>query len=450
MSRRHRLFGIRISVLFLASAAIALAAPSFASLPRTLSYQGYLRDNSGVPVSASTSITFSLYSSNPARSNPVWRETQSVTPANGLYSTQLGSVTPITAPFDVPYWLGVKVASDPEMALQPLSSTGYAVRAAVANSVTTGAITDNQISGQISPAKGGTGFNSSSAAAGSLLTTTGTGTWGTLAPGANGQVLQIAGGVPAWGSAGTVTSVATGTGLTGGPVTMSGTVSIDTAVVPRLSASNTFTQPQTVQNGAGSAAIPLTVRGNVSQTANLQEWQNSAGTAVATVSPTGVISGNGSGLTNVTPADGSVTDAKISGTISMAKRPMSVYPFSYGYSTVTPAAFSYIFVGTPLTITTPYYQKLIGSASATGYVNSGSYAVDYGLCYRPNGSANAPNNFTNNAPYVTATGISSTFSIASSIDLPAGTWDIGFCVGNNANSFTINMLDINGWIMVTN
>jgi len=39
---------------------------------------------------------------------------------------------------------------------------------------------------------------------------------------------------------GTVTSVGTGTGLTGGPITSTGTISIDTAVVPQLGASSNF------------------------------------------------------------------------------------------------------------------------------------------------------------------------------------------------------------------
>jgi hypothetical protein len=111
---------------------LAFAAAAFASVPQTINYQGYLKDSAGVPVAAPTSIRFSLYSSNPARNNPVWNETKSVTPTNGIYSTQLGSATPITAPFDVPYWLGVKVEGDAEMALQPLSSVPYAIRSATA------------------------------------------------------------------------------------------------------------------------------------------------------------------------------------------------------------------------------------------------------------------------------------------------------------------------------
>jgi len=50
-----------------------------------------------------------------------------------------------------------------------------------------------------------------------------------LAIGTNGQVLTTIAGVPTWsaGSAGTVTSVAAGTGLTGGPITSTGTLSVD-------------------------------------------------------------------------------------------------------------------------------------------------------------------------------------------------------------------------------
>jgi hypothetical protein len=50
-----------------------------------------------------------------------------------------------------------------------------------------------------------------------------------FAAGSNGQVLTTVGGVPTWNtpsSGGSVTNVATGTGLTGGPITTSGTISI--------------------------------------------------------------------------------------------------------------------------------------------------------------------------------------------------------------------------------
>ena len=54
------------------------------------------------------------------------------------------------------------------------------------------------------------------------------------------------------GGSGTVTSVAVGTGLLASPspITTSGTLSINTAVVPQLSAANTFTGTQTISNGS--------------------------------------------------------------------------------------------------------------------------------------------------------------------------------------------------------
>lgn len=55
--------------------------------------------------------------------------------------------------------------------------------------------------------------------------------WAVLAPGTTGQVLQTqgAGSTPQWANAGTVSSVATGWGLTGGAITTSGTLSLATS-----------------------------------------------------------------------------------------------------------------------------------------------------------------------------------------------------------------------------
>src|SRR6266446_1373694 len=262
--------------------------------------------------------------------------------------------------------------------------------------------------------------------------------------GANGKVLKMNGGVLTWGndfnSGGTVNSVASGTGLTGGPITGAGTLAIDTTVVPRLTANNTFTGPNTFNgansfpnaannfvgsftgNGAGltnlsvsgtnvsaalfgdvtgtqnatvvarirgvnvlatapaanqhlrfngtnwtpaavalstdvsgalgltnggtGAATPpgaranlgaaasgansditslaglqtLAVRATNSQTSDLQDWQNSAGTTLASVSAGGVLSGNGSGLTSLNAtglSSGTVADARLSANIPL-------------------------------------------------------------------------------------------------------------------------------------
>jgi hypothetical protein len=76
------------------------------------------------------------------------------------------------------------------------------------------------------------------------------------------QILQFVSG--AWACAnpatGTVTSVGSGLGLSGGPITGSGTLTINTSVVPQLAAANTFTANQTFTGeiaagtGSGSSA----------------------------------------------------------------------------------------------------------------------------------------------------------------------------------------------------
>ena len=74
---------------------------------------------------------------------------------------------------------------------------------------------------------------------------------GFMFPDGTVQTTKASGG----GGSGTVTSVGSGLGLTGGPITTSGTLTIDTSVVPLLSASNTFvgaiTAPSFTGNGAG-------------------------------------------------------------------------------------------------------------------------------------------------------------------------------------------------------
>jgi hypothetical protein len=133
--------------------------------------------------------------------------------------------------------------------------------------------------------------------------------------------------VSATGSGGTVTSVATGTGLTGGPITGSGTIQIDTAVMPQKNAANTFsTGNQTIQAGV-AANKGLIVQGATSQAANLQEWQNSGGTVLGSVSSAGAISalsftGSGAGLTSIPGAaiSGNIggSAANVTGTVAIA------------------------------------------------------------------------------------------------------------------------------------
>ncbi|MDP2990297.1 MAG: hypothetical protein Q8O57_07010, partial [Kiritimatiellota bacterium] len=83
-------------------------------------------------------------------------------------------------------------------------------------------------SGTFAEARGGT--NQSTYSTGDLLYASGSNTLSKLPVGTAGQVLKVSGGVPSWaaaGGTGTVTQVDTGTGLLGGPVTTTGTISVD-------------------------------------------------------------------------------------------------------------------------------------------------------------------------------------------------------------------------------
>ncbi len=110
-------------------ALVPLAQAAHAAPPSTMSYQGQLTDGGGINVpNGPYALTFRLYDVSSGGA-ALWTETQgSVTVTNGLFSVVLGSVTPLSMPFDRQYWLGITVGADPEMAPRaPLTSAPYAM-----------------------------------------------------------------------------------------------------------------------------------------------------------------------------------------------------------------------------------------------------------------------------------------------------------------------------------
>lgn len=105
-------------------------AHTYAQIPRTLSYQGVLTDNDGVPrPDGNYTITFRLYDA-ASGGAPLWTETQSLQVRRGLFSAVLGSVTPFGSnlTFAQPYWLSLQVSPEPEIpARLPLTSAGYSL-----------------------------------------------------------------------------------------------------------------------------------------------------------------------------------------------------------------------------------------------------------------------------------------------------------------------------------
>lgn len=121
----------------LAFCIFTIPTPSFAEIPKLISYQGKLTDSSGKPVSDGTyTITFRIYEQESGGS-PLWSETQTITVQKGIFSTQIGATKDLNLAFDKPYFLGIQVGTDTEMSpRQRLSSAAYAFKATNATEAT--------------------------------------------------------------------------------------------------------------------------------------------------------------------------------------------------------------------------------------------------------------------------------------------------------------------------
>lgn len=84
----------------------------------TLSIQGSLKANNGQAVdNGAYALTFKLYTAQTG-GTAIWTEVHpDVNIVGGIYSVELGTITPLTPAFNVPYWLGITIGSSIE--LQP-------------------------------------------------------------------------------------------------------------------------------------------------------------------------------------------------------------------------------------------------------------------------------------------------------------------------------------------
>lgn len=125
---------ILVFLIILVSSLTAFAVPS------SIQFQGLLKDSSGAVVTAEVQMTFKIYSSS-IGGNASWTEIQNpVTVEAGLYSVELGSVTPLTnSVFDgTNKYLGITVGSGvTELSpLIPIVSVPYAISAGDINGET--------------------------------------------------------------------------------------------------------------------------------------------------------------------------------------------------------------------------------------------------------------------------------------------------------------------------
>lgn len=116
---------------------MALTSNIFAQgIPETINYQGILKDASGVVVpDGNYNVTFRIYTASTAGS-PLWQEAQLVAANSGVISAVLGSIAPLTIPFDVQYYLGITVGAGSELTPRiPFTASAYSINSINAEKV---------------------------------------------------------------------------------------------------------------------------------------------------------------------------------------------------------------------------------------------------------------------------------------------------------------------------
>lgn len=136
MITRNTLLAALLTALCLLS-----AATYSAEMPRTIAFQGKVTDPSGRLLNEPHTLKFVLYDS-ASGGNALWSETHTnLVIVKGLFAVSFGAKVPLSPPFDAPYWVSVEVDGTGEMEPRlPLTSAPYALHAAVADSLTPGAL----------------------------------------------------------------------------------------------------------------------------------------------------------------------------------------------------------------------------------------------------------------------------------------------------------------------
>lgn len=85
------------------------------TIPGIINYQGLLKDASGTVVpDGDYNINFMLYDVANG-GTALWAESKLINVVDGIINTKLGSILPLTLPFDKAYWLGVTIGTGSEL-----------------------------------------------------------------------------------------------------------------------------------------------------------------------------------------------------------------------------------------------------------------------------------------------------------------------------------------------
>src|SRR5438045_1156885 len=101
---------------------LCLAVPSLAQ-QTTISYQGLLASETGVPANGTYSITISFYSDE-SGTHALWQDTFETLVKNGQFNIDLGARLPLpnAAVFANPIWVGTRIGDNAE--LRPRTKLG--------------------------------------------------------------------------------------------------------------------------------------------------------------------------------------------------------------------------------------------------------------------------------------------------------------------------------------
>ncbi len=117
---------ISLTIIFIMLFTLINIKTNLAYVPEIINYQARLIDSDGKPLTTSIDITFDIFESE-VGGTPVWTETHNLTPEEGYVNSYLGTINPLSLPFDKQYWLMVTINGETHYDRTPLTSSPHAL-----------------------------------------------------------------------------------------------------------------------------------------------------------------------------------------------------------------------------------------------------------------------------------------------------------------------------------